>query len=200
MHQPLERVDVILALGSHDLRVAEYAARLFLDGWAPLLLCSGGRGSLTSHWDEPEAVKFARVAQVMGVPARKILREEHSTNTGENATFSKALLHEHGIEVDACILVHKPYMERRAFATFRKIWPEVRPVMSSPPIAFIDYPTAEIGMEDVINIMVGDFQRILVYPKLGFQVVQPVPDEVMQAYLHLVDMGFTSRLVDENPN
>lgn len=42
LNQPLQKSDCILAMGSHDLRVAEYAASLVVEGWAPLLVCSGG--------------------------------------------------------------------------------------------------------------------------------------------------------------
>ena len=40
LNHTLEKTDIILALGSNDLRVAEYAAELYLQGWAPLLLFS----------------------------------------------------------------------------------------------------------------------------------------------------------------
>ena len=42
---PLSKADVILALGSHDTRVAVHAARLWHEGWAPLVVVSGGRGN-----------------------------------------------------------------------------------------------------------------------------------------------------------
>ncbi len=90
MNQKLEKADVILALGSYDLRVAEHAAKLFLDGWAPLLVFSGGFGRLTpQEWRMPEAEKFAEVAMRMGVPHDKILIENKAANTGENILFSK---------------------------------------------------------------------------------------------------------------
>ena len=38
MHQPLKKADLILVLGNCDTRVAEYAAQLYLDGWAPVIL------------------------------------------------------------------------------------------------------------------------------------------------------------------
>ena len=60
LHQPLVKSDCLLVLGSHDHRVAEYAAKLFLEGWSPLFIISGGLGHLTEGiWDEPEADKFA---------------------------------------------------------------------------------------------------------------------------------------------
>ena len=49
--------------------------------------------------------------------------------------------------------------------------------------------------EDVIQIMVGDLQRLLVYAKKGFSTPQPVPAEVMAAYEGLVAAGYTKRLL-----
>src|SRR5688572_25390351 len=122
-HQLVE-ADCILALGSHDLRVAERAAELYLDGWAPLVLMSGGLGNFTQGmWTEKEADKFAAIAVKRGVPASAILVENKSSNTGENIQFSQQLLQAHNISPDSFIVVQKPYMERRSFATFKKHWP-----------------------------------------------------------------------------
>src|ERR687893_562784 len=85
LHHPLVRADAILVLCSHDTRVAERGAELFLEGWAPLLIFSGGLGAITrGMWSEPEAEQFAKIAVGMGVPEEKILIENNSTNTSEN--------------------------------------------------------------------------------------------------------------------
>src|SRR5712664_400285 len=85
VHHALAKADCIVALGSHDTRVAERAAEVYRDGWAPLLVCSGRLGSLTlGIWDRPEAEIFAEVAQRCGVPREQILVEDRATNTGEN--------------------------------------------------------------------------------------------------------------------
>ncbi|GEO06825.1 hypothetical protein AAE02nite_44890 [Adhaeribacter aerolatus] len=197
----LSPADCILALGSHDTRVAERAAELFLEGFAPLLIFSGGLGRLTDDlWDEPEADKFARIARDLGVPADKILTENRSTNTGENIALTYALLQQHQIPVKRLILVQKPYMERRTFATFMKQWPgePVEISVTSPQISFADYPNHEISQEMVINIMLGDLQRIRLYPPKGFQIYQDIPEEVWSAYEQLVRKGFTSHLMPEN--
>jgi len=47
VHHVLEEADCIFALGSHDLRVADRAADLYLEGMAPLVIFSGGLGNLT---------------------------------------------------------------------------------------------------------------------------------------------------------
>ncbi len=58
---------------------------------------------------------------------------------------------------------------------------------------------ATIGDERlVIDMMVGDLQRILDYPALGFTVRQQVPDDVLDAYMRLRAAGFCSRLVPAN--
>jgi len=93
LNHPLRRADAILVLCSHDTAVAERGASLFLDGWAPWLIYSGGQGAITRQiWNEPEAELFARIAVERGVPADRILIENASTNTGENIQFTSLLL------------------------------------------------------------------------------------------------------------
>ncbi len=195
MHHQLAEADCILALGSHDLRVAERAADLYLQGLAPLVIMSGGLGNFTQGmWTEAEADKFAAIAIKMGVPATAILIENKSSNTGENISFTKRLLDEKGIDPKSFIVVQKPYMERRSFATFKKHWPEKELIVTSPQISFENYPNDEIPLARVINIMVGDLQRIKLYPALGFQVYQEIPTRVWQAFNQLVDLGFNEHL------
>jgi len=47
----------------------------------------------------------------------------------------------------------------------------------------------------VISIMVGDLQRIRLYPAKGFQIHQDIPDEVWQAFEALVAAGYDRHLV-----
>ena len=192
----LKKSDCILALGSHDLRVAERAAQLYLDGWAPLLIFSGGLGRLTAGaWSQPEAERFAEIAIGMGVPREIILIENKSTNTGENILFTQQLLHQNNLDPHSFIVVQKPYMERRSLATFSKHWPDKEVIVTSPQISFLKYATEEIPMEKVINIMAGDLQRIREYPKKGFQTEQYIPAEVWDAYEQLVALGYNQQLI-----
>jgi len=194
----LAPADAIVVLGSHDTRVAERGAELVLAGWAPLVVFSGNLGSLTSEmWARPEAEIFADVAAGMGVPRDRMLVEARSTNTGENVSFCRDLLAERGIEVRKAIAVQKPYMERRTLATFRTLWPELDVIVTSPQMDFDAYPNAQITQDDVIHIMVGDFQRLMLYAKKGWSAAQEIPDEVMDAYQDLVAAGYTGRLLPE---
>jgi uncharacterized SAM-binding protein YcdF (DUF218 family) len=198
MNQMPAPADCILVLGSHDLRVANRGAELYLQGLSPILLFSGGLGNVTRGiWKDPEADQFARIALDMGVPAEAIFIENQSTNTGENIRFSRRLLEEKGLHPQSFIVVQKPYMERRSYATFKKNWPEKELMVTSPQISFEDYPTAEIPMERVIGIMVGDLQRIRIYPAKGFQIEQEIPADVWAAYEELVGWGFTEHMVKE---
>ena len=88
-------------------------------------------------------------------------------------------------------------MERRTYATFRKLWPEKDAVVTSPRLGYEDYPNEEIPRERVIHIMVGggDLQRIRLYPAKGFQIEQEIPDGVWDAYERLVALGFTENLI-----
>jgi uncharacterized SAM-binding protein YcdF (DUF218 family) len=190
--------DVILVLGSHDTRVAERGAELFLAGWAPLIVFSGHLGSLTAErWTRSEAEIFADVAAARGVPRERMLLEARSTNTGENVSFCRELLAERGVPVRKAIAVQKPYMERRTLATFRQRWPELELVVTSPQMDFDTYPSGDITREDVIHIMVGDLQRLMLYAEKGWSARQGIPDEVMDAYQGLIAAGYTRRLLRE---
>ena len=196
MNDTIEISDCILVLGSHDTRVAERGAELFLNGSAPVLIFSGGLGRLTDGvWAETEADKFAAIAINKGVPAQDILIENRSTNTGENVVFTQRLLKEKNLDPKSFIVVQKPYMERRSFATFKKYLPDKKLIVTSPQIPFEQYPTMEIPLERVINIMVGDLQRIKVYAEKGFQVYQEIPSYVWNAYEQLVKLGFNKQLI-----
>lgn len=192
----LQPSDIILALGSNDTRVAEWATTLYLRELAPLLMFSGNVGMLTRHtYHKPEAEVFADIARQRGVPETALLLEPASTNTGENIAFSRRLLAERGLDPQRLILVQKPYMERRTYATFMNFWPGKEILVTSPPISFADYPTAALPRDRVINIMVGDLQRIREYPARGFQIPQPIPAEIWEAYEALIARGYDQHLI-----
>jgi len=196
LNNTLEKSDCILVLGSHDPRVAERAAELYLEGWAPLLIFSGGLGRLTEGvWTETEADLFAKIAVKKGVPPEAILIENKSTNTGENILFTQQILKENNLSPQSFIVVQKPYMERRSYATFKKHWPDKRLIVTSPQISFEDYPNEDIPAEQLINLMTGDLQRLRIYFEKGFQVYQEIPEPVWYAYEQLVKEGFDEHLI-----
>lgn len=194
--QELRPADLIFVLGSNDVRVAEYAAELYGRKLAPLILFSGGMGRFTGGWAVPEAELFAEAARKAGVPEEHILIENKSSNTGENVRFSREILKQAGIrEPVSLIALQKPYMERRTLATLQAQWPEARVTVSSPPTGFREYLTETLPHDLVTAAMVGDFQRILEYPRQGFSTQQPVTPEAMEAFRTLVEAGYDSQLL-----
>lgn len=196
MGQVIRKMEGIFGLGTWDTRVAERSAQLYLDGYGDYIVFSGGveicSGGRTVGL---EAEYFAKIAQQMGVPPDKILVEDKATNTGENICFTHNLLRGRGRRPRSLILVHKPYMERRTYATFKQQWPDPNcdVVVTSPEVPFDEYcaPNQELR----IHNLVGAMQRLLEYPKLGFQIEQAVPDNVREAYEELVGLGYNDRLI-----
>jgi uncharacterized SAM-binding protein YcdF (DUF218 family) len=144
---------------------------------------------------QPEADLFAQRAIWSGVPKEQIFVENKSTNTGQNIEFTRNLLDEKGVRVNQVIVVQKPYMERRAYATFRKVWPEPEVIVTSPQIPFGEYKSEEVSREETIHIMVGDTQRIKLYAGRGFQIPQEMPEEVWEAFEALVKRGYVKYLI-----
>jgi len=202
LRTPVQPSTVILGLGSHEIRVAERAAQLYLAGYGERLLFSGGYGLGTSgRFTEPEATVFARRAIELGVPADQVLTEETATNTGANITLGAKLLAERGVHPRSVLLVTKPYMERRAWATFRMQWPSPQPrvTVTSPQIDYDRYFAGAYPKPQEIRIMLGDMQRIKEYPKLGYQIEQEIPAEVWAAYEELVRLGYGGRAIVPPP-
>jgi len=201
LNQQVRRADCILTMCSNDLRVADYAADLFFQGWAPLIIFSGGiahqEDLLNTGWDRAEADIFAGRAEDLGVPGKYILRETQAENSGENIILSDRLLQKNGYHPTSFIIVQKPYMERRAWATVKAQRPEWDITVTSPPLSLEDYPDPEAGitLEKVIHIMVGDLQRIRDYPKSGFQIPQEIPENVEQAFNELIELGYNRHLL-----
>ncbi|WP_369171499.1 YdcF family protein [Streptomyces sp. R28] len=186
-----------IGLGSHDLGVATTAVVLYRTGFFPVVVFSGGSSRTTrARFPRGEAVHYREHALNLGVPDEAVLVEPKAGNTGQNITFSRELLAEAGISVESLMLISKPYMERRSYATCRKLWPEVEVVCASEPLELDDY-IKSIGDEKlVVDMLVGDLQRVIEYPKLGFAVEQDVPGDVYDAYERLLGAGFDSRLIN----
>lgn len=196
MHHELRPTDVGIGLGSHDLGVATHTAKLYGQGLFPRIVFTGANAPTTvARFPRGEAVHYREHAQSLGVPDDAILVEPKATNTGQNITYSRAVLESAGVTPHAVTLISRPYQQRRAYATCRKAWPEVEVICASQRLPLDEY-VAGIGDADrVINMLVGDTQRITVHAEHGFAIAQEIPDHVTAAYQRLVAAGYTSRLL-----
>ncbi|MEV7592578.1 YdcF family protein [Streptomyces sp. NPDC089922] len=196
MHHEPRPCSVAIGLGSHDLSVADTTVDLYQRGMAPLIVFTGATSPTTrAKMPRGEAVHYRERALELGVPHEHVLVEPNARNTGENIRFVRTLLEGAGRPVESVLLVSKPYEERRAYATARKLWPEVEVISASTPMTLTEYVDSIGDPKLVIDMLVGALQRLQLYPGQGFMVHLPVPDPVLAAYQRLCNEGFTSRLV-----
>jgi uncharacterized SAM-binding protein YcdF (DUF218 family) len=196
MNHERRRCSAAIGLGSHDLGVAALAARLYHDGLVPVLVFSGATSPTTAaRFPRGEAMHYREEAIRLGVPDDAILVEPTAANTGQNIERSRTVLRQAGVPVASVLLISKPYMERRAYATCRKVWPNVGAVCASVDLDLDEYAKTLGDERLVTDMLVGDLQRIIEYPRQGFAIPQDVPGSVLAAYERLVRAGFTSRLL-----
>ncbi|MEA5358275.1 YdcF family protein [Amycolatopsis sp., V23-08] len=196
VHHEISACDVAIALGCNDIGVAEYAAELYHRGMFQTVVFTGATSRDTAAiFPRGEAVHFRERALELGVPDTAILVEPQAANTGANITLSRDLLIGAGLTPDSVLLISMPYMERRAFATCRRLWPEVAVTCTSAPLTLEEYVKTIGDAAEVVDMMIGDLQRVMIYPKCGFAIEQPVPPAVAAAFDRLVAAGFNSRLL-----
>lgn len=199
IHHEIKKSDAIFVLCSHDIRVIEYAAELFLKNYAPLMIISGGLAHtwdmLETGWDKPEAEIFAERAIELGVPKEKIIIENKAQHTGDNVVLTQKILEEKNISLDSVIAVQKPYMGKRTYATIMKYWSDKEIYITAPKIGFEKYPNEDISLENLIHIMVGDLQRIKIYPEKWFQIYQEIPEDVWASYEELIELWYNKHLL-----
>lgn len=199
LHQQPQKADVIVGFGNFNTDIARRAAELYRQGLAPKILFTGGLGRNTEGLlPEPEAVRFARVAMECGVPEEDILIEDKSTNTKENIEFTRALLEEKGIPHGHILGVHQPFMERRIKAAMGVYWPGLYFSVTSPQVTIPEYLAAAkrqgVSENASVSVIVGDFQRMDLYAKKGYQLPQHIPEEAWEAFRQLVEMGYDKQL------
>jgi uncharacterized SAM-binding protein YcdF (DUF218 family) len=202
MNMPLHKCDIIFVLGGLNQTPAQRATELMLQGYGNYLVISGGFGKLTKHsYEKTEAETFADIALGMGVPKNKIILETKATNSSENITFTYELLKSMHLIPASVLIVVKPYFERRAYATFKQQWSDkdTEVLITSPQISYEDFFANDSPEEkkQILNVMVGDLQRIREYPKLGWQIPQDMPKDVWTAYEQLVEAGYSEFLLKQ---
>ena len=137
MNDAPQESDVIFIPGTSQSEVTETAARLYCAGCAKYVLpsgmYSGKHGKFAAEKiDNPRyvgdyATDYAYCKHILtenGVPEAAIIREDRSTNTGENAAYSAAVLKELGIKVQRAILCCQAFHARRAFMSYAKHFPD----------------------------------------------------------------------------
>ena len=199
LNEKPRKADVIVGFGNFNEDIPRRAAELYLQGYAPKILFTGGLGRNTvGLLPESEADRFARVAIGCGVPDEAIIREDKSTNTAENIIFTRKLLEDLNVPHDHILGVHQPFMERRITAAMGVYWQELNFSVTSPQVTIPEYLEAARGQgiteNASISVIVGDFQRMKLYADKGWQVPQEIPQSAWDAFYRLVELGYDKQL------
>ena len=196
MDHELSPCSAAITLGSLDLGVATTTADLYHAGMFPTVVFTGDTSAATqARFPRGEATHYREHALFLGMPTEAILLEPKATNTGQNIGFSREVLENAGIEVTTLLLISMPYMQRRAYATCRKLWPEVEPICVSQPLPYDEYVTTHDDEKQLIDMLMGDMERVMEYPKRGFAIEQHVPERVRDAFDRLRVRGYDSWLL-----
>jgi uncharacterized SAM-binding protein YcdF (DUF218 family) len=183
--------DLLVLLGNAVLATTDAVAAGLRAGVAERLLIAGGRGHSTRHLrtavradprydglpldDRAEAEILRDVlARWHGLDPQSILLETQSTNCGANAEQTHALLRERGLRPADVLLVQDPTMQRRTWASFRRVWGEERPphFHNAPPfvpvveaegdaLVFAEPDRAGLWpMERFVSLVMGEIPRL----------------------------------------
>ena len=185
--------DAALGLGSYDVRVADRCVELFRAGLVRVVCFSGGAGNFTEgRFPRGEAHAFAERALALGLPASALIVEPTARNTAENISLSRPLLEARGVR--SLIIVAKPNMLLRGHATCGVQWPEVAAQRAAPRLRFPEDRDPTRSLVDLISELVGDAERVRVYPERGWQVAVPIPPPVAAAVRELIRRGYDGHL------
>ncbi|TCC45204.1 YdcF family protein [Kribbella capetownensis] len=125
-------------LASRLDRAKQVYGRAVRKGRSPMIITSGGQGP---DEDVPESHAMASYLIDGGVPADRILREDRSTSTTENLTFSRELMVSR-VPAYRCLIVTNNFHAFRAALTARKA--KVNGQVVGSPTAAYYWPTATI--------------------------------------------------------
>ena len=200
--------EVLVLLGSALPCAAEYAVRLNRERQFWHTVVSGGVGHSTALLREairrdpryegiavegrPEAAIFAQILRADGGFSR-LLVEGESTNCGDNAVRTRALLDRLGLRPRTLALIQDPTMQRRSAASFAAVFPGAR-IFCAPPFR----PTLESAplygsRERLLSLALGEIPRLRddengYGPRgRGFIAHVDIPEAVEAAWRRLAD-------------
>lgn len=131
--------DIIFLPGNGYPQMAEQAALLYREGYAPLILPSG-RYSITDgafcgvqekkeRYHEEYRTECEFLTDVLmknGVPKEAILMDAKATYTWENAKNSRSLTDREGLQIRRAILCCKTHHAGRAYLYYHRAFPEAK--------------------------------------------------------------------------
>lgn len=164
----LHPADIIFVPGNGYPQMAEQAAKLWKEGYAPYVLPSGRYSVLTGKFSGVQALKekyegdyeteweFLKTVLVKnGVNEQAVLREDQATYTYQNAIFSRKVTDQAGIDVKCGIVCCKAQHARRCRMYYQLLYPEAELLIcpSDMGINRKNWYLTEMGREEVLGEM-----------------------------------------------
>lgn len=170
LKDPPKKADVILIAGSSSPAVPLYAAKLFLAGYAPLVLPSGKFISGEKQFNYTLATKkygdyfetewdfMKTVLMAAGVPEERILKENQAVHTLENAVYSKKVLEMEGIEVKRAIVCCKSFHARRCLMTYSLVFKNIEIIVCPTDVPYATKENWFLSKKGITRVM-GELHR-----------------------------------------
>lgn len=184
----LQAADIIFLPGGSFPEIPEAAAQVYNDGYAPLLLPSGGVSIKTGRFDgvkskiniynkdyKTDCEFYTDVLLKNSVPHFSIIGEDESGHTRDNAFMSRKVIDDKGIAIKRALIMCKSFHARRCLMFYQLAFPEVEiyvvPV-DCYGVTRDNWYTHEYGIDRVLgelarcgNQFVGDIKEYLKCPK-----------------------------------
>lgn len=204
LNQNIKKCDIMIGCGCSSLTIPVVCSNLYKQGFSNKIIFAGGYGKVTKDtFKKQESVIYKEIAIKEGVEESAIYLDTESSNTLENFLFSKKIIEENNWNVHSILIVHNKHYERRIFNTARKVFPNQEIMITSKDISFDEYFNAlkqrkKEDIDTIISVSVGNIQRMVIYPQLGLQVEDKVPEEVIHSYQKLKSLGFDGGILSKD--
>lgn len=196
--------ELIMGCGCANLTIPVTCSDLFKQGFGKNILFAGGLGKLTKEmFSQSEAEVYEKIAIEQGVSPNRIFLEKQSTNTGDNFRLSIPILVQSNIPSDSILIVHNRLSERRTLSAAKAIMPNKKIYITSGKLTFNDFvqkleKRTEAEVHSIISVLVGDIQRMIVYPQFGWQVHQSISEEVLTSYSFFKQKGYNTYIISKD--
>lgn len=134
-----DKVDAIFLPGGSHPEQPEYAAELYKQGIAPILIVSGGVSVKKQKFEgvkskvdvyngdyKTDCEFLTDVLNKNGVPLSCIYGEDKSGHTRDNAFFPKKAADENGLEIKTALIVCKAFHARRCLMLYQMAFPDTK--------------------------------------------------------------------------
>ena len=136
LQDKVQKADIIFIPGGSHPELGEYSAELWKQGYAPLIMPSGGVSIKTGKFNGVKSKKevynkdyktdcefLADVLIKNDVPESSILWEDTSSYTKENALFSRRITDANNLDIKKAILCCKSFHARRSLICYQLAFP-----------------------------------------------------------------------------